>query len=203
MQTPVVCHWSFKTSESRCCGVLFCTPAALVKKAFCANSPTRGTAFFLLTRLHLLPLLSTVRVTHPFLTPKPVRGQIFHLIRNSVEGEGSFEALVIKNPPASEGDMRDSGSIPGLGRSPGVGNSSPLKYSYLGNPWTEESRGLQSMRLQRVRHDWTRAHTHTHTHTRFCQFNHVKNRIKQFEEMELWRWEAHLDGMQGKLICNQ
>ena len=32
-------------------------------------------------------------------------------------------------------------------------------------PWTEESGGLQSMGLQRVRHDWAHTHTHTHTHT--------------------------------------
>ena len=36
-----------------------------------------------------------------------------------------------KNPPANLGHM---GSIPGLGRSPGGGNGSPLQYSYLGNP---------------------------------------------------------------------
>ena len=39
----------------------------------------------------------------------------------------------------------DPGSIPGLGRSPGVGNGSPLQYSCLGNPKTEEPGGLQSM----------------------------------------------------------
>ena len=32
------------------------------------------------------------------------------------------------------GDVRDVGSIPGLGRSPGEGNGNPLKYSCLGNP---------------------------------------------------------------------
>ena len=31
-------------------------------------------------------------------------------------------ALVVKNPPANAGDIRDMGSIPGLGRSPGEGN---------------------------------------------------------------------------------
>ena len=41
--------------------------------------------------------------------------------------------LVVKNPPANAGDIRDSGSIPGLGRSPGVGNGNPLHYSYLEN----------------------------------------------------------------------
>ena len=41
---------------------------------------------------------------------------------------------VSKNLPASAGDARDSGSIPGLGRSPGVGNGNPLQYFCLGNP---------------------------------------------------------------------
>ena len=42
--------------------------------------------------------------------------------------------LVVKNPPANAGDARDLGSIPGLGRSPGVENGNPLQYSCLGNP---------------------------------------------------------------------
>ena len=41
---------------------------------------------------------------------------------------------MVKNQPANAGDARDSGSIPGLGRSPGVGNDSQLKYSCLENP---------------------------------------------------------------------
>ena len=40
---------------------------------------------------------------------------------------------MIKNPPAKAGDMRDSGFIPGLGRSPGEGNGNPLQYSCLEN----------------------------------------------------------------------
>ena len=40
---------------------------------------------------------------------------------------------VVKNPPANAGDTRDSGLIPGLGRSPGVGNDNPLQYYCLGN----------------------------------------------------------------------
>ena len=32
-------------------------------------------------------------------------------------------------------------------------------------PWTEEPGGLQSMRSQRVGHNWAHTHTHTHTHT--------------------------------------
>ena len=41
---------------------------------------------------------------------------------------------VVKNLPDKEGDAGDSGLIPGLGRSPGVGNGNPLQYSCLGNP---------------------------------------------------------------------
>ena len=41
---------------------------------------------------------------------------------------------MIKNPPANAGDLRDTGSISGLGRSPGEGNGNPLQYSCLENP---------------------------------------------------------------------
>ena len=43
-------------------------------------------------------------------------------------------ALVVKNLPANAGDDRDVGLIPGLGRSPRVGNGNPLQYSCLRNP---------------------------------------------------------------------
>jgi len=42
--------------------------------------------------------------------------------------------LVVKNPPASEGDARDTGSILELERSPGEGHGNLLQYSCLGNP---------------------------------------------------------------------
>ena len=43
-------------------------------------------------------------------------------------------ALVVKNLPASVGDIRDAVSIPGSGRCPGEGHGNPLQYSYLKNP---------------------------------------------------------------------
>ena len=43
-------------------------------------------------------------------------------------------ALVVKNLPANAGDVREAGSIPGWGRSPGGGNGNPLLYSCLENP---------------------------------------------------------------------
>ena len=36
--------------------------------------------------------------------------------------------------PANAGDVRDTGSIPGLGRSPEGGNGNPLQYTCLENP---------------------------------------------------------------------
>ena len=41
---------------------------------------------------------------------------------------------VVKNPSANAGDAEDTGSIPGLRRSPREGNGNPLQYSCLGNP---------------------------------------------------------------------
>ena len=41
---------------------------------------------------------------------------------------------MVKNLPASAGDLRDAGSIPGSGRSPEEGNGYPLQYSCLENP---------------------------------------------------------------------
>ena len=49
-------------------------------------------------------------------------------------------ALVVKNPAANAGDIRDVGSIPGSGRSPGGGNGNPFQYSCLGNPTVELGR---------------------------------------------------------------
>ena len=61
---------------------------------------------------------------------------------------------MVKNPPANVKDLRDTGLIPGLGRSPGGGHSNSLQYSCLENPHGgEKPAGLQSMGSQRVRRD--------------------------------------------------
>ena len=58
--------------------------------------------------------------------------------------------LVVKNLPANAGDL---GSIPGSGKSPGGGHGKPLQYSCLENLMDGDSSGLQSIGLQRIRHD--------------------------------------------------
>ena len=45
----------------------------------------------------------------------------------------SLVALVVKYLPANAGDIRDTGSIPGLGRPLGRGHVDPLQYSCLDN----------------------------------------------------------------------
>ena len=62
---------------------------------------------------------------------------------------------MVKNLPAKAGDV---GLIPKLGRSPGEGNGNPLQCSCWEIPWTEETGGLQSMGLQRIRHDLVTKH---------------------------------------------
>ena len=53
---------------------------------------------------------------------------------SSALGRASQVTLVVKNPPANAGDVRDMGSIPGPGRPPGEGNGNPLQHSCLENP---------------------------------------------------------------------
>ena len=59
-------------------------------------------------------------------------------------------ALEVKNLPAN---ARDVGLIPGSGRSPGGVMATHSCLLAWRIPWTEEPGGLQSMGLQRVRHD--------------------------------------------------
>ena len=47
---------------------------------------------------------------------------------------GALQVIQVGNPPINAGDAGDECSIPGLGRSPGVGNGNPLHYSCLDNP---------------------------------------------------------------------
>ena len=54
---------------------------------------------------------------------------------------------MLKNLPANAGNVRDAGSIPGLGRSPGAGNGNPLQCSCVENPM---DRGAWQATVHRV-----------------------------------------------------
>ena len=71
-------------------------------------------------------------------------------------------ALVIKNPCLLMQEIQEKW-VWSLGRedSPGEGNGNPSSILAWEIPWTEEPSGLQSMRLQRVRHDWATTLAHT------------------------------------------
>ena len=72
-------------------------------------------------------------------------------------------ALMVKNLPANAGDIRDMGSIPGLGRFPAGGHGSPFQYSCL-----KESHGQRSLEGYSPwggkELDITEQLTHTHPH---------------------------------------
>ena len=59
---------------------------------------------------------------------------------------------MVKNRPANAGDTRDVGLIPGLGKSPGVGNGDPLRYSCLESPM---DRGAWWATVHGVAKSWT------------------------------------------------
>ena len=69
--------------------------------------------------------------------------------------------VMVKDLSASVGDEGNTGSTPGLGRSPGVGNGNPLQYSCLENP-------MDSVAWRTVVRPWghqdldTTEHTHTY-----------------------------------------
>ena len=77
---------------------------------------------------------------------------VYYLFVYSVLG-ASQVALVVKNPSAIVGDLRDVGSIHGSGRSPGEGHGNPLQFLAWKIPWTEEPGRLHSIGSQRIGHD--------------------------------------------------
>ena len=72
---------------------------------------------------------------------------VFNFRRVTGVMQASHVALAVKNPSANAGDTGDSGSIPGLGRSPGGGPGNPLQDSCLENPM---DRGAWQATVHRV-----------------------------------------------------
>ena len=90
----------------------------------------------------------------------------------STKENASQVVLAIKNLPANSGDVKDKGSIPEQGRSPGEGNGKPLQYSCIENPmdrgayWAIVHRVTKSRTRLKQLHMHACTHTHTHTHTK-------------------------------------
>ena len=79
-------------------------------------------------------------------------------------------ALLVKNLPASAGDIRHVGSIPGSGRSPGGGHGNPFQYSCLENPTDRGAWRATVLMITKgksyghIELDMTEDTQHTHTH---------------------------------------
>ena len=70
---------------------------------------------------------------------------------------GFLGGVAVKNLPANAEDTRNVGLIPGLGRSPGVGNGNPLQYSCLENSmdrgaWRAMALGVTNNQSQLSKH---------------------------------------------------
>ena len=84
------------------------------------------------------------------------------ILSTCIPSRASQVALVVKNPPANAGDVRDLGLIAGSGRAPGAGNGNPLEYSCLKNPM---DRGAWWTTVQWVTKRQTRLSNLAHVHT--------------------------------------
>ena len=84
-------------------------------------------------------MLESMGIPHPFM-PLSI-------------SSASQVALVVKNPPANARAIRDMGSMPGLGRSPGIGQGNPLQYFCMKNPM---DRGARQATVHRVTKRQTR-----------------------------------------------
>ena len=90
-----------------------------------------------------------------------------YLIKNYAYSPPKLEiskTLVVKNPPANAGDTKDSGSRPGSGRVPGVGNGNLLQYSCLENSMGRRAWQVTVHRVTKSQ-TWWSTHRHTHTYT--------------------------------------
>ena len=89
-------------------------------------------------------------------------------------------ALMVKNPPANAGDIRDAGSIPGSGRSTGEGNGNALPYSCLENPMDG---GAWWAAVHGVAKSWTRLSDFTFT----FHFHALEKEMATHSSVLAWR----------------
>ena len=88
--------------------------------------------------------------------------------------------LVVRNPPATAGDISDVSSIPGSGRSPGEGHGKSLQYSCLEYPMDRGNWGggggcYESTGSYRVRHDWSDLACRQEFKDIACVWSHLKS----------------------------
>ena len=85
---------------------------------------------------------------------------------------------MVRNLPASAGDARGAGSVLGSGRSIGVRNSNPLRYSCLEN---SIDRGAWGATIHGVTESDTIEHTHSYLNQAFTN----KHKIRKFKKLKM------------------
>ena len=122
---------------------------------------------------------------------------------DSMETGASQVALVVKNPPASEGDSESW--VWSLTQEDHLeeGVATHFNIHSWRIPRTEEPGRLWSIGSQRVRHDWS-DFTHTHTHTHNMESNFVKQLFQvRFPESRFWSrglWQIYRGVLMGSKV---
>ena len=130
------------------------TLKSLIQEHSSKASILRCSAFFIVQHSH--PYMTTGKTIA--LTRQTFIGKVMSLLFNML----SRLVLVVKNLPATAGDIRNVDSIPGSGRSPGEGHENPLQYSCLENAM---NRGAWKATVHRVTKSQTQLkQLSTHTH---------------------------------------
>ena len=107
----------------------------------------------------------------------------FHL-QISLNNYSSHTSQVIKNMPANAGDIRDAGSVPGLGRLPWRREWQPTPVFLPGESMDRGVWWLQSMGLHRVGHDWSNlVHSYTYTVIVFKNDSFLKYTVLRFNQL--------------------
>ena len=91
---------------------------------------------------------------------------------------------VVKNPPAKAGDTRDAHLLPGLRRSPGRGNDTPLQYSCLENPM---DRAARQTTIHGVPQSWTGLSDWARSYACKNQDNEKKEKLSRRRQAEDYR----------------
>ena len=118
-----------------------------------ADAPATSTPTPALTRGHFKCLPPPPEWIDGIFPPLWLNGLEAEIGDRCAIGGASQVMLVVKSLPATAGDRRDVGSIPGLRRSPAGGHGNPLQYSCLKNPKDRETWQATSIESQRLGHD--------------------------------------------------